>query len=253
MLKDRGFLVAGAAGLLGTEIVISLLDKGAFVLAADLNMDMLKDSLSSSECDRLKLTSLDITNEVSINSALDACKSAFGRVDGSVNAAYPKNKNYGRHVFDVEYSDFAENLGLHLGGSFLFIQQCADFSRRHSLKFSLVNISSIYGHIAPRFDIYAGTEMTMPVEYAAIKAGLNHLNKYFTKYMAGSQFRTNCLSLGGLEDQQPEEFLEKYKSYCVSKGMLSVKDVTQSVGYLLSDDSEFVKGQDIIIDDGFSV
>lgn len=253
MIKDRGFLVAGAAGLLGAEIVLSLLDKGAFVLAADLNMDKLNEALPSYDDNRLKLISLDITNAGSVNSALELCKNAFGRVDGAVNAAYPKNNNYGRHVFDVEYVDFVENLGLHLGGSFVFMQQCAVFSNLYSLKFSLVNISSVYGHIAPRFDIYEGTDMTTPVEYAAIKAGLNHLNKYFTNYMAGSEFRSNCLSLGGLVDNQPEVFKDKYKSFCVSKGMLSVKDVTQSVGYLLSDDSEFVKGQNLIIDDGFTI
>ena len=28
---------------------------------------------------------------------------------------------------------------------------------------SIVNLSSIYGSMAPRFDVYAGTAMTMPV------------------------------------------------------------------------------------------
>ena len=47
---------------------------------------------------------------------------------------------------------------------------------------SIVNFGSIYGIMPPRFDIYDNTCMTMPVEYAAIKAGIIHMSKYFAKY-----------------------------------------------------------------------
>ncbi len=37
--------------------------------------------------------------------------------------------------------------------------------------------------VAPKFDIYDNTPMTMPVEYAAIKSALLHLNKYAAAYI----------------------------------------------------------------------
>ena len=93
----------------------------------------------------------------------------------------------------------------------------------------------------------------MPVEYAAIKSGLIHLTKYMAKYFKGQNIRVNTISLGGIEDKQPKSFLTAYKDFCLNKGMLNAKDVSGTVLYLLSDLSEFVNGQNIVVDDGFTL
>ena len=95
--------------------------------------------------------------------------------------------------------------------------------------------------------------MTTPVEYAAIKSGLIHLSKYMAKYFKGKNIRVNTISLGGIEDKPPEPFLNAYKEFCLNKGMLNAKDISGTVLYLLSDLSEFVNGQNIIVDDGFTL
>jgi len=94
----------------------------------------------------------------------------YGKIDALVNNAYPRNKNYARDFFDVEYDDFVENLGLNLGGYFTTSQQFAKYFQKQSYG-NIINISSIYGVVAPKFEIYNGTTMTMPVEYSAIKRG----------------------------------------------------------------------------------
>ena len=170
-----------------------------------------------------------------------------------MNTAYPRNKNFGRKVFDVTYEDFSENLGLHLGGYFIFMQQCAAYAKLKKAPFSLVSMSSIYGVIAPKFAVYEGTNMTMPVEYAAIKSGLLHLNKYFANYMKGFEFRANSVSPGGLFDGQDEIFLNKYNSHCAGKVMMHPSDITGSVNFLLSDNSNYIIVQNLVVDDGFSV
>jgi NAD(P)-dependent dehydrogenase (short-subunit alcohol dehydrogenase family) len=117
----------------------------------------------------------------------------------------------------------------------------------------IVNISSIYGVVAPKFEVYADTPMTMPVEYAAIKAGLIHLTKYMAKYFRGMNIKVNALSPGGIFDHQPEAFLAKYKEQCLNKGMLDKSDMKGTLVYLLSDMSKYVNGQNIVVDDGFSL
>lgn len=82
---------------------------------------------------------------------------------------------------------------------------------RHKTPFSLVNISSVYGVIAPKFTIYHSTEMTMPVEDAAIKAALLHLNKYIVRYINHSHFRINSISRGEIADKQPLAFHRAYR------------------------------------------
>ena len=93
--------------------------------------------------------------------------------------------------------------------------------------------------------------MTVPIEYAAIKAGLIHLTKYMAKYFKGMNIRVNTISPGGISDSQPEAFLENYKEECISKGMLDGHDLAGTLIYLLSDMSQYVNGQNIIVDDGF--
>ena len=158
-----------------------------------------------------------------------------------VNAAYPRNKNYGRHFFDVEYEDFCENVSVHLGGYFLTSQQFAKYFAETGCG-NIINISSVYGVIAPKFEIYKDTPMTMPVEYAAIKSALIHLTKYMAKYLKDKNVRVNCISPGGILDK-----------HCLSKGMLDPEDIMGALVFLLSDASKFINGQNIIVDDGFTL
>lgn len=253
-LNNKTLIVVGAAGRLGRAIVDAALEYGANIVAVDQSEQALQ-FLQVEQRDNKRFFSIDgdITQEASIQRVIAAAVAKFGSLDGAVNSAYPRNDNYGRSFFDVTYEDFCENLSLHLGGYFLFMQQCAKYAVEAQVRFSLVNMSSIYGVMAPRFDVYAGTPMTMPVEYAAIKSALQHLGSYVSAYTKGSMFRVNSVSPGGILAGQDREFLDRYNSYCRDKGMLEPKDIVGTVLFLLSDSSEFVVGQNIIIDDGFSL
>lgn len=254
LLKGKTILIAGAGGLLGSQIVPAALEQGATVIAADLNLEGMQQRLESVGVDlnsgTLSLVELDITSEESVTVLFENSNKA---IDGAVNATYPRNKTYGKHFFDVTAASFNENMSLHLGSAFLFMQQAAAYFKRTEQPLSLVNISSIYGVVAPKFDIYDNTPMTMPVEYAAIKSAIQHLSKYAATYINDSRFRINCVSPGGIFDHQPEQFLDAYKLNTHGAGMLDVKEVIGSVLFLLSEQSRYVTGQNIIVDDGFSL
>lgn len=255
-LDKKTVVVVGAAGRIGQGIVTATLAAGANVVALDSNaegLDALRKSVPESS-GRLFPGMVDMTDRASIERALKDAAAEFGGLDGAVNAAYPRNARYGRHFFDVDYADFCENTGLHMGGYFLFMQACARYALDQQRPFSLVNLSSIYGSMAPRFDVYAGTTMTMPVEYAAIKAGLEHMTRYVNAYMKGRQagFRANCVSPGGILAGQDGQFLARYGEHCLGKGMLNADDVTGAIVFLLSDASRYMAGQNLIVDDGFS-
>lgn len=253
-LDGKTIAIVGAAGRLGKNLVSGVLEVGANVVALDSNSaELQKLTQAYLDSSRFMSASIDIADSKAINNVFDLADAKFGALDGAVNTAYPRNSNYGRRFFEVEYKDFCENLSLHLGGYFLFMQQCAKYSKDRNRKFSLVNLSSIYGVMAPRFDVYDGTTMTMPVEYAAIKAGLVHVTRYANAFMKGGVFRANCVSPGGILAGQDPSFLSHYNAHCMSKGMLESADVLGSVIYLLSNASEFVAGQNIVVDDGFSL
>jgi NAD(P)-dependent dehydrogenase (short-subunit alcohol dehydrogenase family) len=254
MLKDKKILVTGAGGLLGGQVVHSLLSQNAVVLATDNHYEKMKENLINKEITvvdnpNLIMFSLDVINDQEVIAFFNT----VGELDGAVNCTYPRNAMYGRHFFDVTLDSFNDNVSLHLGSSFLFSQQCAAYFLKNKRPFSLVNISSIYGVVAPEFDIYTNTSMTTPVEYAAIKSALIHLNKYIASYMSDSNFRINSVSPGGIFDHQPDEFLDRYKRKTLGKGMLDASDITGAVIFLLSEHSRYINGQNLIVDDGFSL
>ena len=255
MLKDKIIVVTGGAGLIGKEFIKTIVKHGGTAILADINIDLANETKEqlSKELDTTSIDAieLDITSESSLLTAIQYLDEKYQRIDALVNSAYPRNKNFGKDVFDIDYADFVENLGLNLGGYFLTSQQFAKYFKKQGYG-NIVNISSIYGVVAPKFEIYDNTNMNSAIEYAAIKAGLIHMTKYMAKYFKGLNIRVNCLSPGGiLNDGQPENFLQAYKDKCINKGMLNKEDLEGSLVYLLSDMSKYVNGQNIIVDDGF--
>jgi len=256
MLKDKVVVITGGAGLIGKEFVKAVVEQDGIAIIADINEELgqeVKEFLSRElNTKNIDFIQLDITSKESLKNCIDFLNEKYQRIDALVNNAYPRNKNYGKHFFEVEYEGFVENLGLNLGGYFTASQQFAKYFQKQNYG-NIVNISSIYGVVAPKFDIYENTRMTMPVEYAAIKSGLIHLTKYMAKYFKGMNIKVNTISPGGILDTQPEEFLNKYKKACLNKGMLESKDLKGTLVYLLSEMSQYVNGQNIIVDDGFSI
>jgi NAD(P)-dependent dehydrogenase (short-subunit alcohol dehydrogenase family) len=251
LLHGKKILVAGANGLLGCSLIPLLLKQGASVIATDIDLDQMSERFGKKgiNSNRLELFQLDVTDEEQVKRIFSRCEG----LSGAVNATYPRNSSYGAHFFDVSMSCFNENLSLHLGSAFLFSQQSAAYFQKKNLPFSLVNVASIYGVVAPKFEIYNNTSMTVPVEYAAIKSALLHLNKYIVAYIKDSRFRINCISPGGIFDHQQDCFLDAYKKQTHGAGMLDVSEVTGSILFLLSDQARYITGQNIIIDDGFSI
>lgn len=255
MLKDKVIVITGGAGLIGQEFVRAVIEQHGIAVIADINEEVggqAKEKLSHALSSDIDFVHLDMTSKESVIAMINELHGRYGRIDALVNNAYPRNKNYGRHFFDVEYGDFCENLGLNLGGYFLASQQLALYFQKQGYG-NIVNISSIYGVVAPKFEIYNNTQMTMPVEYAAIKSAIVHLTKYMAKYFKGMNIRVNALSPGGIFDHQPTPFLEAYQRQCLSKGMLDKSDICGTLVYLLSDMSTYVNGQNIVVDDGFSI
>lgn len=256
MLNNKVIIITGGAGLLGQEFVKTVIENNGIAVIADFDKERscsIIGKLIEKEGDvNVDYQFLDICKKQSILKLIDEIQLKYGRIDALVNNAYPRNKNYGRKFEDVTYEDFCENININLGGYFLTTQQFINYFSKQGYG-NIINISSIYGVVAPRFEIYDHTSMTMPVEYAAIKSALIHMTKYLAKYSRGKNIRVNSISLGGIEDNQPELFLQSYKNFTLNKGMLNRSDVNGTLLYLLSDLSTYVNGQNIIVDDGFTL
>jgi NAD(P)-dependent dehydrogenase (short-subunit alcohol dehydrogenase family) len=255
LLTNKVIVVTGGAGVLGRQFCSAVVGHGGIAIVADLDLEAATRAAAAMNRDgseRAEAVLLDITSQQSVGALIASLREKYGHIDAVVNNAYPRNRNYGSKLEDVTYEDFCENVSQHLGGYYLVAKEFALFFREQG-NGNIVNMSSIYGVMVPRFEVYAGTSMTMPVEYAAIKSGVIQLTRYFAQYFKGAGIRVNSLSPGGILADQPADFLAAYNGHCASKGMLLPNDVVGALLFLLSDQSQFMTGQNLIVDDGFSL
>lgn len=255
MLTNQVVVITGGAGLIGRQFSSLVAEQGGIAVVADRDAaaaTKVAEEIADKQAGRAEAEVLDITDKASVTKLIDTLHQRYGRIDAVINNAYPRNRNYGRKFEEVTYEDFCENLSLHLGGYFLVAQQFSAYFREQG-RGNIINMASIYGIMAPRFEVYDGTFMTMPVEYAAIKSSVINLTKYMAKYLKGTGIRVNAISPGGILDSQASAFLDRYKENCLNKGMLDVEDLNGTLLYLLSDMAAYVNGQNIIVDDGFSL
>ncbi len=256
IVRENVVIITGGSGLLGKAFSHACADTGYSVVIADIN-DEIGIKIASEIAETTKNTNIsyqhcDITNSSDVKDLIGYCKEEYGTISALVNNAYPRNKNYGRIFEEVTYEDFCENVSMHLGGYFNITKWVAREMIAQKSG-NIINMASIYGFAAPRFEIYEGTSMTMPVEYAAIKGGLITFTKYLAAYLGKYNIRVNAISPGGIEDRQSVSFIKEYSSnVLLGERMARSDDITGVLLFLLNDQSRYITGQNIIVDGGWT-
>lgn len=241
-IKDKVIVVTGSNGLLGKQMVSTFREQGAVGIGADINFE------EKSSDDFV----IDITDEVSVKDGISAIVRKYKKIDGWVNNAYPRTLDWGNKFEDISIYSWRKNVDMHMNGYFLCCQVVLEQMKTQGFG-SLINMSSIYGLLGPDFTIYEGTEMTMPAAYAAIKGGLNNFTRYLASYYGENQIRVNTVSPGGIFDNQPQIFVNNYSKKVPMKRMGKTKDVVSAVYYLLTDEANYITGQNLVVDGGWSI
>ena len=116
---------------------------------------------------------------------------------------------------------------------------------------SVVNISSIYGIVAPDWKIYEKTKIVNPAVYSVSKSGLNQFTKWQASYLS-PKIRVNSVSPGGVLRGQNKKFLKKYISKTLLKRMATEEDVVNAVVLLSSEMSSYITGHNLVVDGGYT-
>ena len=252
MLNDKVVMITGAAGRIGASATRAVIEQGGSVALVDVDYERLASLVEGLPANRtLALYGNPLLPDEADRLISAACE-RFERIDGIIHSAYPRSEGWGAAFEDLVPEYLFEDLSNHLGGAILFSQRALLFFKKQG-RGNLIHVSSVQGVSAPKFEHYEGTSMVSPIEYSAIKSGLISVTRYLAKYYRGMNIRVNCISPGGILDNQPDGFLEKYRASCNDKGMLDAEDLNGSIVYLLSDYSRYVTGQNIVVDDGWSL
>ncbi len=252
MINNQVVIITGGLGRLGKAFSRRIVSKGGLVILGDVINDKDKSFIRELGKENAVYYNGDLTKPELIDELIQIGLKKFGKIDSAVHCAYPVSKQWGRQFEDLQPEYLKTDLFNQLGGAILFSQRIIKYFYEVGYG-NLVHISSIQGISAPKFEHYDGTDMVSPIEYSAIKSGIISMTRYLAKYVKGKNIRVNSLSPGGILSGQPDIFQKRYNSSCISKGMLDSADLTGALIFLLSKESKYITGQNIIVDDGWSL
>ena len=143
-------------------------------------------------------------------------------------------------------------MNVNLKGNILMTQLVYNKYFKVNKNGTIINIGSIYGIVSGDMSIYNEDDRRTPEIYGATKAAVINLTKYFATYMAPNNVRVNCISPGGIYNNQAKKFIENYSRKVPMNRMGYADELLSSLEYLLSDESSYVTGQNIVVDGGFT-
>ena len=97
---------------------------------------------------------------------------------------------------------------------------------------AIVNIGSIYGVVSSDPKIYTDCLRKNSEVYSASKAGIIQLTNYFAIHLAENDIRVNCVSPGGIFNDQGDDFVNNYSKKTPARKMAKPQEIVQAIIYL---------------------
>lgn len=263
-LKNKTAIVTGGGGLLGNQFCRTLVQAGANVIVADINVALaqeLADELNQSGGNAIAYQ-LDVTDPISTNGMASIAIEKFGSIDILVNSAAldPKfdkanEDKQGANAFEsFPLEVWKQSLDVNLTGLFLCSQAVASAMKNQGSG-SIINICSTYGLVGPDQRLYereGQAKQYKPITYTVTKAGVVGLTKYLATYFAGTAIRINSLTPGGIYNNHDEEFTKAYSSRTVMGRMAEQDEMNGALLFLASDASTYMTGSNLVVDGGWT-
>ena len=241
-LSKKTVVVFGGLGLIGKQISKSLLANNAKVIVADKNIKKNNQNFYR----------VNANDEKELKKFIFKLEKKYKKIDTVINCIYPKFESKKKIFLKISKFNFLKDINYHLGTFFILNQIfCKYFIKKKDGQ--IINFSSIYGNFIPRFEIYEGSNVSMNLDYMISKNSIINMSKYLAKEMMKYNIRVNIISPGGVFDNQHKIFVKKYSKFCRSKKMLNPNDISGIVNFLVSDSSNKITGQNILVDDGFTL
>lgn len=267
--KSKVVVITGAGGNFGRQGCLYFAKMGCKVVAMDNNSTTLEETAEFvnkevPEADIL-IATCDVTDVSSVQTAVDSAVGRFSRIDLLWNNAGYQGQI--KPTLDYDPKDFALVMNVNVTGMFIVLQAVAKQMAKQAEEggtnfFSIVNTSSVAG--------LRGTPAM--IAYASSKAAVLAMTVSSSKDLAPIGIRVNAVSPaligpGFMWDRQNELHAKSGSPYFASdpevvaknkvgsvpmKRLGAIEEVVKSVAFLLSDQSSYTTGTNLVVDGGMS-
>lgn len=263
-MEGRVAIITGGMGQLGVTYAAALAERGAKVAVYDVT-DIPKESnntfIKGLEDETILPFHVDITDRNAVEAVTAQVVKRWETPHILINNAAldtppdaPPEEVGPFETYPI--SSFETVMDVNVKGSLICCQVVGDMMVK-SGRGTIINISSIYGILSPCQDIYEfrrqqGEVFFKPVAYSVSKSAILNLSRYLATYWGKKGVRVNTLTLAGILNDQPKEFLKEYCKRVPMGRMANAEELSGAILFLASDASAYMTGGNLVIDGGWS-
>ncbi len=188
----------------------------------------------------------DVGTEEGVQTLIDQAIEAYGQLDVWVNNAGTENQ---KPTHELSLEEWETVMQVNLTGVFLGTKAAINYFKKHQVKGSIINLSSVHEQIPwPTFS-----------HYAASKGGVKLFTQSVAMEYAPEGIRINSIGPGAIKTPINAEKFDDPEQKATTESMIPMErigkpsEVAAAAAWLASDESSYVTGITLFVDGGMTL
>lgn len=269
-INGKTIVVIGGNGYLGNSLCKELIIQKANVISLDKKKRSTALAKSKKNINhKYWALNTDITKINSIKKSISEIRKKYKLIDAVVFSVTTKPNDFYMPFVNCSIDGWKKVIDVELNGAFNICKEFGKIMEKQNYG-NIIFISSIYGVVGNDQRIYQGSNLNelylknseksrknkifSHAAYPTVKGGLISLCRYLAAYWGERNIRVNCLSPGGIEHKEENmKFVRAYSKKVPLSRKAKVEDLTGAIIFLLSDESSYMTGHNLIVDGGYTI